>query len=116
MGEFYWCYHSWHNAENWEYCGPSGQTRYGVPCVSECAQNGKDYWWCHTLTTAHDSSTWEYCSPPSQVKAKKLTYTIYGQECTGDCATHGEKYWWCTKTARWPPKSGRGGSIGDSTW
>ena len=28
----------------WEYCGPEGQTRYGVRCLSECAQNGKKYW------------------------------------------------------------------------
>ena len=30
--------------EEWEYCGSSGQTRYDVRCVSECAQKGKDYW------------------------------------------------------------------------
>ena len=28
----------------WEYCGPEGHTRYGVPCLSECAQNGEKYW------------------------------------------------------------------------
>jgi len=112
-GEYFWCHQSWHNSENWEYCGPSGKTRYDVPCVSECAQKGKDYWWCYT---AQDNSEWEYCSPPSQVKTKKVTYTIYGQECRGDCDTHGKSYWWCDKTPRWPPKSGKGGSNGDSSW
>jgi len=119
---YFWCYTSWHtNANNWdgtstgawEYCAPLGHTRYDVPCVSECAREGKEYWWCYT---AHDSSKWEYCSPPSQVKAKKVTYTIYGQECTGECGTHGKKYWWCEKTPRWPGKSGRGGKNPDASW
>jgi len=101
------------SSERWEYCAPPGRTRYNVPCVSECAQKGKDYWWCYT---AEDESKWEYCSPSSQVKVKKLTYTVNGQECDGDCGTHGEKYWWCKKPQRWPPKSGKGGSNGDSTW
>jgi len=56
----------------------------------------------------------QQCRPG--VKVKKITYTINGQECDGDCGTHGEKYWWCTKPQRWPPKSGKGGDNGDSTW
>ena len=28
----------------WEYCGLEGHTRYGVRCLSECAQNGEKYW------------------------------------------------------------------------
>merc|ERR1712192_215699 len=111
--EGFFCFTSWHNSELWEYCAPPGKTRYNVPCVSECAQKGKDYWWCYTT---NPGSTWEYCSPSSQLSVKKLTHTVNGQECVGDCGTHGEKYWWCKKPQRWPPKSGKGGSNGDSTW
>merc|ERR1712172_469473 len=68
------------------------------------------------FTSWHNSELWEYCAPSSQLSVKKLTHTVNGQECVGDCGTHGEKYWWCKKPQRWPPKSGKGGSNGDSTW
>ena len=31
--------------QDWEYCAPVGQTRYGAACVGDCAQRGKNYWW-----------------------------------------------------------------------
>jgi len=109
--DYYWCWTGWHLSGDWDYCGLEGKTRYGVQCATECAQNGKDYWWCYTSHDSEGSPTsWEYCSPPSKVKVSKATYTRYGQICNGDCDTHGEEYWWCEKSRRW------GGKSADSPW
>jgi len=109
--DYYWCWTGWHEPVAWDYCAPEGETRYGAWCATECAQNGKDYWWCYTAYDSEGSPTaWEYCSPPSQVKVSQATYTTQGQICNGDCDTHGEEYWWCEKSRRW------GGKAADKTW
>ena len=68
--------------QDWEYCAPVGQTRYGAACVGDCAQRGKNYWWClyFILNVDHlararwcytdkEEKEWEYCSPPGEVSS-----------------------------------------------
>merc|ERR1711962_1326642 len=39
--DYHWCWVGWHLEDDWEYCAPVGQTRYGAACVGDCAQRGK---------------------------------------------------------------------------
>merc|ERR1712130_1003460 len=39
--DYHWCWVGWHLEDDWEYCAPVGQTRYGAACVGDCAMKGK---------------------------------------------------------------------------
>jgi len=82
-----------------------GQTRYGAACVGDCAQRGKNYWWCYT---DKEEKEWEYCSPPGEVL--DTAYTVNGQDCVGECGTQGEKYWWYYKSPKCITDSGKTGA------
>ena len=78
----------------WDYCSLSGFTTHHSPCTDECAQHGKDYYWCHKST-----GSWDYCSPPG--RAKPVQRTIYGSRCISECVDHGRgDYYWCNRNIR----------------
>jgi hypothetical protein len=36
--DYHWCWVGWHLEDDWEYCAPEGETRYGVACLGDCAK------------------------------------------------------------------------------
>ena len=79
------------------FCSPNYQTTVqGEECLDECAQNGQNYYLCHTNNFF---SRWDYCGPVWN-NINYITST-YGALCYDQCATNGEDYYWCNTRKGW---------------
>ena len=78
-------------------CSPKNQTNVpGEECRDECAQRGKNYYWCHTNNFF---IRWGYCGPVWN-NINYITST-YGALCYDQCATNGQTYYWCHTREGW---------------